>query len=1083
MSSLPRLKIKKQRDEKAMHFVFSSYFCINNISRPHTMHFLKYILPTFLFLSITSACDNNEGATSLGENEYYLGERLASLSMDADSTFWIGGETGRIWHVEGDEVRSFATHNDRIYKVATRQTDNGDTVCWLGVRNSGLQRWRLHNGEMTHERTYDILFKQNRYSAYDFLLTPRGIFTATSQGLYLLNAGEKMQLLYPSTRSETARKGVPFVVYNLCLFNQRYLFAASIEGLLRVDLTNGAVKMMHGGENITYVTVYDKRIYALTDRAMYVEDADGQNSEKIELPFTPRLYYRVGTVHYMLRSHSMAVSEDLKTFLTIPLRREVPLSSHNVMLPDLRSGFTMLLTDNAFWRIPFHSDYFHNKGLIVLACTNGTQAYYLNSRNELFCQHTPAQPAVKVFTLPRNEQVSEMAVTAGGQLYYVNRRWELCTADISGGNLRNELLSRVHTLYHSKDRVTAMYLDGQTDGERVYLGVQDGLVVVSSDGRTDTIPAMSDKYIAAFRPSPDGRSLYMGTNNHGIVEAHGSRYTTVKGSKVVPFIRDVFVTGAPKPSLTVLTNHEVFAPNRKDTLSINGCSRLLPVADSMFYVLPEFGINKYVVRSGRMEAAGRYFGDIHFNPQASFQLHGRLYLVSEVGVLTMLPGHEEAPLYVTFDAHVLTPQHLFIAFGTLLTLSVLLLWMRLRRRSDRRKQLSRRIEDLAGRTRGMSEMADLLSSHEQEEINRLLKAVSAIRIDAPDVDAQISDLSEKIMYTNRDLALRLSKLLELQMQEISKLNAYDGLTLADESTTALAQGSVAQIGGQIMRNNEWLKQMAELNNRLIRYAETTENCLIVAGVNDRMKALTEQLRGSMPYRSLTEMTDDMAAAEEVYRHLFTPHALELLLAQIDLFQQRTIEVKGNAEPVKSSLLSAIERLRSEAAEMSRPALLQKLKFFEALVGEIEVRARLQEVMERYKAIREEVVKANEKRVNRKFDMQLEVEIGDYTTTESEEIEHLIASFYSLLTFTDAEVVNRVLNFTNFTHQQARVLALLIANPKEKRALLPGMLGMYGNLNPVISRLVNSKIKPNEAWLKAYLQTHTWSMAHYIESLI
>ncbi|RKW59036.1 MAG: hypothetical protein D8B52_07205, partial [Prevotella sp.] len=61
-----------------------------------------------------------------------------------------------------------------------------------------------------------------------------------------------------------------------------------------------------------------------------------------------------------------------------------------------------------------------------------------------------------------------------------------------------------------------------------------------------------------------------------------------------------------------------------------------------------------------------------------------------------------------------------------------------------------------------------------------------------------------------------------------------------------------------------------------------------------MEALIEQLRGSMPYRSLTEMTDDMAAAEEVYQHLFTPHALELLLAQIDLFQQRIIEVKGNA---------------------------------------------------------------------------------------------------------------------------------------------------------------------------------------------
>ena len=59
------------------------------------------------------------------------------------------------------------------------------------------------------------------------------------------------------------------------------------------------------------------------------------------------------------------------------------------------------------------------------------------------------------------------------------------------------------------------------------------------------------------------------------------------------------------------------------------------------------------------------------------------------------------------------------------------------------------------------------------------------------------------------------------------------------------------------------------------------------------------------------------------------------------------------------------------------------------------------------------------------------------------------------------------------------MALLIANPKVKRVLLPGMLGMYGNLNPVISRLVNNKIKPNEGWLQAYVEKHPAGIVAYI----
>ena len=45
-----------------------------------------------------------------------------------------------------------------------------------------------------------------------------------------------------------------------------------------------------------------------------------------------------------------------------------------------------------------------------------------------------------------------------------------------------------------------------------------------------------------------------------------------------------------------------------------------------------------------------------------------------------------------------------------------------------------------------------------------------------------------------------------------------------------------------------------------------------------------------------------------------------------------------------------------------------------------------------------------------------------------------------------------------------------------------MLGMYGNLNPVISRLVNNKVKPNEDWLRSYIEKHPTSIVAYILKL-
>ena len=74
----------------------------------------KKVWTKIITLPLLVGCSDSKQMKTLGENKYYIGERLASVSTDADSTFWIGGETGKMWHVDGNKVTTYTTGTDRI---------------------------------------------------------------------------------------------------------------------------------------------------------------------------------------------------------------------------------------------------------------------------------------------------------------------------------------------------------------------------------------------------------------------------------------------------------------------------------------------------------------------------------------------------------------------------------------------------------------------------------------------------------------------------------------------------------------------------------------------------------------------------------------------------------------------------------------------------------------------------------------------------------------------------------------------------------------------------------------------------------
>ena len=518
-------------------------------------------------------------------------------------------------------------------------------------------------------------------------------------------------------------------------------------------------------------------------------------------------------------------------------------------------------------------------------------------------------------------------------------------------------------------------------------------------------------------------------------------------------------------------------PNRQDTLNLNGYNHLLSIDDSLFYAFPEFGVQKYAIMDGKTKETGYYFKDIQFNSKSSFRIGRTLYLVSEIGVLKMKPGEESMPEYVVFDTDVSSIRSVLIVFLAILALLAIFLWMHLRKKQERKRQIRLRISDLKGRTLGMKKIAALLSEDEQEQIKQLMEDIHTLEVGPEQTSQQISTLSERIMYKNRDMALLLSKMLRKQIGELQHIKAYDSMKMLEDSEAALAQDKVSEIGERVVQNSLWFEQYRNFTDNVRKYKTTVDGCLVIQHVNGMMEHHIEMLGNALRHRHLVEIKADMEKAEADYNHIFTDDALLELTDELHRFAKRVSELP--IDEVSSALLEEITKLEAVAAIVPRLEILQLMKRIEAELLQLEIRQQLFEEMERYHRMRNEIVQEYEARGYKRMDVKLEVNISDHTQAVTSKIDKLIIQLYDHFIFTDKEVVEQILNFTNFTNQQARVLALLIANPKVKRILLPSMLGMYGNLNPVISRLVNNKVKPNEDWLRSYIEKHPTSIVAYI----
>ncbi len=475
------------------------------------------------------------------------------------------------------------------------------------------------------------------------------------------------------------------------------------------------------------------------------------------------------------------------------------------------------------------------------------------------------------------------------------------------------------------------------------------------------------------------------------------------------------------------------------------------------------------------------FTDIRFNPNASFVLDGKVYLGSDIGVLKIDPFNANATKWIIFNSNVSDIRMALITGSFVLILIITTLVAYRRKKAAHRKMIRMQIDDLHKRLEGLSAITGLDNGNDKVNIDTLKKELEQLCVNHKNINEQITMMSEKIMQTNRNIGIKLSKLLNKQIEQIAQFDAYEMPTLIEESHEAEATDNTEYIMQQVVKNEKWLTMFTTETERLEEYRRNVEGTIMIEGVTDIMVSQLAELTESIRHKKLSELREDIRQLDRQYRYLFSRDALKKAEQYITTRREK-IAPMAETDEVAAALVTHIDRQIAGMGSKDRIEMLRELYLTDCRINQMLIRKEIADNIREYTELRESVISENEKRVVKKFDTKLELEIADHTSFITENIERLIASFYRYMEKTDKEIMNTVLKFPNLSAQSPKVLVLLIADAKVKRVCLPGILGMFGNMNPVISRLINNRLKPGQDLLKEYAEKHPTSMVCYILKL-
>lgn len=1006
---------------------------------------------------------------SLNETEYYFNDRLASISSEGDSAIWIGTEFGEVCLSDGSSLQQIRLGDDRIYKVYTEHKDGNKRICWVGERNAGLAKWDIEKGTAIRMAEYGIKSKGVHYSVYDIEIAQGKLFAATSQGVFVLDLLQKnaqLKMIYPQKEEKNYKVGEPFVAKKIVKLPTDDILIATQKGLLHINLHTMQTRVTHQDEVINDISLIGKNVNILAGDRFYVENIRGDLKQKVQLDFHANVFYNVGGAYCFLDNSQAMLSRDLEHFFTIPLRRKIPVYCNNVVVTDHHSGYVMLVTENALWKVPVHQSMFNENAPIVSACSDNVgNTYYISARNEIFMQPKGSHQAKKIFDFIHESPIVE-AKAHDGYLYYVNSRREVKRIWLTSNFVRNLLLARKEILFHSQAKITSL---GMTIGDdvRLYLGVQDGLVVINPETHeVDTIKKFDDKYITNFYcQGKDNGNLYLTTLNHGIFYGKNNEFKQIEGSSNLENIRSMAITEEFPPQMLVLTGNTLLLNGKDDTLDAKGEDCLIAVGDSIVYSLPEFGIRKYRKKGDKLVLVGDFYHDVRFDKQAMIAQNGNICLGCELGILSFTAGNENRAQWVEIVNSSITRRVLVMSAISILLLFSIIVLTYYRYRVLSIRQIHVRKADLKKRLQELETVCMLLPENYVQEIEQLKSDINDVGIGGCHTWKQNNDkmaeLSDTIMRMNRNTALLLLKQIDKQRERLLTLEIADSKQLLAATEEALQQGKIEILRSQALVNDRWLKNYEKVKMELHGYTLHLHQMLMIDGLTKGLMEHIEEYKELLTTKSMSVLESDLNSIRSDYERIMGQEALQILF-KFKVKRNKQLAALNGEDRVVLAVKSQFDSITADMEHQERLVLLRQLKHTNERIKQVLLRAELAKAMKQFAVTR------------------------DAYSTESEvahHIEELIAMLYSSIQNTDPRLISQILKFNGWDNQQAKVLMLLMTDPKVKRTDIPGMIRVIGNLNPVISRLMKNKIKPAEDDLRQYVDRHPASMAAYILTLI
>lgn len=325
------------------------------------------------------------------------------------------------------------------------------------------------------------------------------------------------------------------------------------------------------------------------------------------------------------------------------------------------------------------------------------------------------------------------------------------------------------------------------------------------------------------------------------------------------------------------------------------------------------------------------------------------------------------------------------------------------------------------------------------------------------------------------------KFLNEQIDRIHQYEVYECSQMIHDSEEARSTDNIEIIIEQCKKNEVWLNHIQEIKERLDKFYRSTEGTLVLSGLNDGMRERLQHIQEATKHLTIAEVYPDFIVVKEQYENIFTPKGLKVICDYISASIVQLQRLKGYEE-MAESLLNELQTIEKDIDNRDRIVLLRLLQTIDNRIRQIKYLNTLQQLIEEYTTIHDNIKKENEERRMKKFHSKLFADIDSATRDVTDQIAQISEQFFISFATTDKGVCQEIFHFTSVNSQQVRVLILLLAMPRVKRTLLPGMLGIYGNLNPVVSRLYHSKIGDNKTLLDDYCKRNTSSIVNYITKL-